>query len=755
MTPSLISLFHFATKRVSPKVRSFVTVLAMLTLAASRSQSAVAISAPGSGLTARVDEASGVYEVALHHPARRFAGHLAAPMTDAVVSRGSDTVGAYREIRFAWRDGATPMTGRIRLYNGKPLALFAEMCDAAVETPPAPFPDFTKLPADLHVFSYRQETFAPPQFEANDTSTPWLLFDGRANALVISPASHFMVASLFGDGRSRIASGMNNRLRNLPAGFTQQTLLAFGQGINRAWALWGCTLTALEGATRPGDDADDVLKYLGYWTDNGATYYYNYDTNLGYAGTLESLVERYRREQIPIHYLQLDSWWYYKSFNGPDGQPGGTKAPQLPEGEWNRYGGLLEYKAPPFLFTDGLAAFQKTIGLPLVTHNRWIDPASPYHQKYKISGLAAVDPRWWDHITDYLKSCGVATYEQDWLDRIYKYSPPFSSTPDTAEMFLDDMARACRERSLTMQYCMPYPCHFLQGSRYENLTTIRVSDDRFQPAHWNNFLYTSRLAAALGIWPWVDVFMSGETNNLLLATLSAGPVGIGDAIGRENKANLLKAVRADGVIVKPDAPIVPLDRSYLADARGIQSPLIAGTFTDHDGLKTGYVFAFNRSRTDDEEMRFAPADLGLSGPVYVYDWFAGAARHLTSSRLFSAALKPQAAAFYLVAPVGKSGIAFLGDRGKFVSTGSQRIASMRDTPGQLTVGVLFATNENSVVLHGYAARAPKVTAQNGGAGAVNYDAATRYFTVELKPDPASAPTDSGGDPVRRVTAIFR
>ena len=122
-----------------------------------------------------------------------------------------------------------------------------------------------------------------------------------------------MVASMMGDGRTEVASGFNPQLRNLPAGFHPANLVAFGQGINRTWDLWGRALLDLHHAKRPANDADTVLKYLGYWTDNGATYYYNYDTNLGYAGTLQSLVERYRQEQIPIRYLQLDSWWYYKS----------------------------------------------------------------------------------------------------------------------------------------------------------------------------------------------------------------------------------------------------------------------------------------------------------------------------------------------------------------------------------------------------------------------------------------------------------
>ncbi|MGH7981117.1 MAG: hypothetical protein ACREE6_17205, partial [Limisphaerales bacterium] len=493
---------------------------------------------------------------------------------------------------------------------------------------------------------YQEVTFAPPQFAANDCSTPWLLFDDADDAMVISPASHFMVASMIGDGRAEIASGWNGALRDLPAGLSQRTILAFGRGINRAWDLWGKSLLKLQSLQRPGNEADTVLKYLGYWTDNTAYYYYNYDPARGYAGTLQSLVERYRRESIPIRYLQLDSWWYEKSFVGPDGEVGGTKSPQFPAGEWNRYGGLLDYRADPALFPKGLAAFQKSVGLPLVTHNRWIDPASPYHRHYKISGLAAVDPRWWNDIANYLVSSGVITYEQDWLDRIYKYSPAFRDTLDTADDFLGDMARACIARGMTMQYCMPYPCFFLQGAHYPNLTTIRVSDDGFCPPRYNNFLYVSRLARSMGIWPWSDVFRSAETNNLLLSTLSAGPVGIGDKMGAENTNNLFQAVRADGVIVKPDGPALPLDQCYIADARRAPSPLIAAAYTGRGTTRTAYVFAFNRSKTRDEQPEWTPAELGFDRPVCVYDYFAGQGRRYGRGKTVSASLKPNGTAYY-------------------------------------------------------------------------------------------------------------
>jgi hypothetical protein len=706
------------------------------------------------GLSVTMDS-TGNYTVQTTAQTWKFSGEIGCPVASEAVSSGKDAVGQYQRISFKWMEGASPISGEIRLYNDQPLVLFADTRQNAGEMPPLPFPSFTNLPQNLHVFSYRQETFSPPQFAANDCSTPWLLFDDKANALIISPASHFMVASMIGNGTNQIASGFNQQLRNLPAGFSQQTILAFGNGINRTWDLWGQSLRKLEGVTHPHEDTDSITKYFGYWTDNGAYYYYNYDLKLGYQGTLESLVTHYRNEQIPIRYLQLDSWWYYKTFTEPDGSTGEIKSNKLPPGEWNRYGGLMEYEAHPAVFPAGLESFRKSIELPLITHNRWIDPASPYHQKYNISGVAAVDPKWWDDIIGSIHRAGVETYEQDWLDVIYSYSPAFSSNLNTAESFLDNMANACKVQRMTMQYCMPYPCYFMQGSLYDNLTSIRPSSDRFNHNKWNDFLYTSRLAHSMGIRPWTDVFMSSEIYNLILSTLSSGPVGIGDAIGSENKQNIFKAVRADGVIVKPDAPALPLDCCYIADAKGEQSPLMAATYTDNDGIKTAYLFAYNRSPGKTGEVRLAPTDLDFSTPVYIYDYFSGEGRYLKPRQIFSVPLNPKAVAYYVVAPIGKSGIAFLGDAGKFVSNGKQRIASLKEESGGLAVDVLFAPTEKSVVLHGYSATAPTVSVESGEAGPVQFDAATRQFAVEIRVDPQTPLNNYQADLVRHTMVTLR
>jgi len=163
------------------------------------------------------------------------------------------------------------VSGSIRVYEEKPLVLFSDTCGPARQTAPAPFPDFGGLPSRLHVFSYRQEVFAPPSFTANECSTPWLLFDDEANAAVISPAAHFMVASMFGDGHRRVASGFNTKsVPSAPGIFPAGQFWSLAKGINRTWNLWGQSLNELRGAKRPAQDADALLKYLSYgptWRD--------------------------------------------------------------------------------------------------------------------------------------------------------------------------------------------------------------------------------------------------------------------------------------------------------------------------------------------------------------------------------------------------------------------------------------------------------------------------------------------------------
>ncbi|HEV2720503.1 MAG TPA: hypothetical protein VG323_10835, partial [Thermoanaerobaculia bacterium] len=544
---------------------------------------------------------------------------------------------------------------------------------------------------------------------------PWVFFDDAAQTAVLSPAANFMVAKLTAGSDGSIGSGIDAAIATLPDGHQHATLLVVDRGINHAFDTWGRILTDVEGKVRPANDADASLKYLGYWTDNGAAYYYNYDPAKGYEGTLVGVRDDFARMGLPLGYLQLDSWWYRKGETG-DWNP-------KPD-QWQF--GIHTYEASPQLFPNGLASFQKNLGLPLVTHARWIDAKSPYRSKYTISNNVAVDPQYWTDIAAYLKASGVATYEQDWLDS--KATAAFTLADQQG--FMDDMASALAAKGITMQYCMPTPRHVLQGSKYSNLTSIRMSDDRFRKSYWPQMIYASRLAAAVGIWPWVDVFASDEETNLMIATLSAGVVGASDAIGSANVRNLQRAARADGVIVKPDAVLVPTDSTFLADAKNGPGPLVAYTYTDHAASRAVYLFAFKRG--DATTVAFTPAETGLTGTLFAYDTRSRSGRIVSASTPMTLDLSQDWANVVLV-PVNRGGIAVVGDTGKFVPRGRARVAALTDRGDVVDVQLSFAAGESSVTLTGFAPDAPRVAAAAGQVLKSTWNGTTGLFQITVAP----------------------
>jgi hypothetical protein len=375
-----------------------------------------------------------------------------------------------------------------------------------------------------------------------------------------------------------------------------------------------------------------MLSRLGYWTDAGSSYYYSTEPGLSYPETLSAVKSDFERQGISLGYLQLDSWFY----------PKGAAA------DWrSRADGMYGYFAATPPFSSSLSAFQSSLGIPLITHSRWIDPQSPDRQRFRMSGNVSIDPLYWDEIARYLANSGVAGFEQDWLfDRA---STEYNLSD--GDEFLDNMARALGQQNLNIQYCSATTRHFLQSARYNNLTTIRTSEDRFERTRWTNFLYAARLASAVGIWPFTDVLMSVETDNLLLATLSAGPVGVGDRLGTMNTANLRRAVRPDGVIVKPDVPLTPIDISFWSDSSNAGAPMIAATYSDFGDLKGWYLLLYPKG--ENTQAQFRLSNVGLNRPVFLYDYFEGTGRVVHPDELLNEDVTGYR--YQIAAPIGKSG----------------------------------------------------------------------------------------------------
>src|SRR6185437_15665724 len=221
--------------------------------------------------------------------------------------------------------------------------------------------------------------------------------------------------------------------------YSANSILVLDSGISHVFADWGAALNLIQGRSRPSNEADRSLQYLGYWTDAGAHYYYNFDPQLGYATTLLQEIQHLHSSGIPVKYLQLDSWWYQKDNLGPDGQPLQPRQSNRPNprptfapARWNVTGGTWLYEASHTLFPKGLDAFHQQLGMPFVAHGGYVGQYSGFDTDLRVG-----------------------------------------------EEFFDNMAAAMKAQGLTMQYCSAEPDMFLQGTRYSNLTTIRVSNDRF------------------------------------------------------------------------------------------------------------------------------------------------------------------------------------------------------------------------------------------------------------------------------------
>jgi hypothetical protein len=680
----------------------------LLTLAVAPFLTAETVHEASVGITVTVEQ-NGHYAIQSTDPNWTFSGTLPTPATNLKVSDGHDGIGDYHEISFAFGHART---GSIRTYANRSAVLFTDR-HAEESANDGGFPKLAVSPAAPWQMSFLGK-WATFHFDLSGPDGPWVSFDDAAHSFILSPASDFMVAHLTRTTDGELESRISPRISTIPGGLAHRTLLVVANGINHAFDTWGRALTDLNGKTRPANDADPALTSLGYWTDNGAAYYYDWEKSLGYTGTLLAVKDAFAKAGVSLGYMQLDSWWYPKGEAGDWDRPQ-EKGPQ----------GIQRYEAHRDIFPNGLSAFQKDLGLPLITHARWIDAKSPYRQQYRMSNNVITDPAYWMKVGADLRDAGVFGYEQDWLD----VQATAAYAIDDQNAFMDNMALLSDKFGLSMQYCMATPRHFLQSSKYNNLTTIRVSEDTFTRDKWDQFFYSSRLASALGVYPFSDVFASSEKINMLIATLSSGVVGVGDRLGEINSENLLYAVRPDGVIVKPDVPAVPSDESILNDAHNAGEPLVSYTYTDHGPMRALYLFA--HPRTDDRTATFTPQSLGLGGDVYVYNWFSGKG-HLTSGDIPWTQVIHGDPSYVVVVPVGASGIAFLGDTGKFVPLGKKRVAELSDD-GVLETTLAFAPGEQSIIVHGWAPSAPIASAAEGRAGRVAYDEPSGRFHVEVLP----------------------
>eukprot|EP01084_Bolivina_argentea_P102732 184028_1 len=381
-----------------------------------------------------------------------------------------------------------------------------------------------------------------------------------------------------------LVAGIQGNLTFIPANYSISFIISAveNQGIHGAMYKWGRILQRKYKTKKLDPSVDLTVSTLGYWTDNGGYYYGGNPLTTDIA---IQLFNAFKMNNIPVRYLQLDPYWYMNTSSNPP-----KNAIWVPRSD---------------LFPNGLTDLYNKIGqIPLLLYSSyWAANTTEnyYNSKYNLSLEFAnsmdFDVGWfkgpiaepigyessykfYKFILDQYADIMMG-FEVDFMDFEYEQFSElvngYNGMVNMSEQWTKGMQDACFENNLSVQYCMSLPCYILQSLQYPSVTNARASEDDNPPNHnrWQ-IAYTSLLLSPLSIRPFFDVFWTtsiqpGNKYNVntmdcemdaIIATLSTGPVGIGDDINMTNKTIIHRIVRSDGIILKPSWAITPIDSMY-------------------------------------------------------------------------------------------------------------------------------------------------------------------------------------------------
>jgi len=624
-------------------------------------------------------------------------------------------------------------------------------------------------------------------------------------ALALAPLTNFMSA-----GASTVhgtsAWGLFASVEVVEAGFKHATALVGGHGVSRTLGALGDLLLKKGNKTRTiliDHPTDKSLTSLGYWTDNGAWYHYLCSECCGGGGsqgtcpcpsecagnktmedTMLAVKADWKLKHIPAVYFMFDSWWYPK-----DGDPG-ANATQHP---WpiRDQSGVLEWVPEKHVFPSGLTNW---LDKPTFLHNRCFATDTVYLEDSRFKNSFAcneelcipLDVELFKHIMEVVQPWSPFLYEQDWISKASTADFTYNSTWRGSQ-WLTAMNNAAMFHDMTIQYSMTRGAVILHSTQLQAVTQIRGSGDYTAGSSSWQIGGTSLFYWSLGIVASKDTFFTtvhqpgcpkpGEYNcteanveiNIITATLSHGPVGPGDRHTMTDPVLTLRSCNAAGAILRPRAPLTPLDGVFSSSTFAKNKALLpwgatvgskrnsADAFVvlhtdvapNHQVNVTVQELAALPGASDDQHAyppRFVAALIANGSPSRLHaDQRWGGASSLSSSLAVVEAgsplrldvgdgLKPpregaHAYEYWLLAPIDTtSGWALLGEMEKIVPLASKRVAAVHSSSTVANAADSAATAALMATIVGVEGESVVITAVDSNAMTIHE--ATCVFTAK-------------------------
>jgi len=623
---------------------------------------------------------------------------------------GADKLGKFSAYKFDWLAGSAKFQTTFRVYKDTPAIVFSQafpegargtavksvkpndtknfpafspaINDSSVATA-FPVFDSTKVPSDSRSMCF-YGCWAVPHYShgldtyigGTESGAPLVMFDQSLNTIVLSPLNHFLSAVQIKSpqfNNNALACGVSGRIRELPSNFTQETILYAGQGINQTMYDWGSQLLKVSGKNRAGIDKDEALKYLGYYTDNGAFYMDKNEPGKDFEQTMIDVADYLHKADIPAKYIHLDANWYLFS---------------------KKDGGTLDWRPRKDAIPGGLKRLSERTGYPFAVQNSFWSADAVEKKKYGfLQGKTSTLPtsrQFWNDLMSWSRDNKIKLYEQDFLNISFEKSPQVQTSVTVPEQWLSSMDKAATANGVSIAYCMPLVSEYLASTLYPSVTQIRATTDYIANSYQWKIGVNSMLAWSLGMAPFKDTFWSTkfqpggkyepkvhESNSelqALVSNLSAGTIGPGDKIGCADRTLLLKTCRPDGLLLKPDRPATPIDRWFLMDQPKGE---IYSTQTQVGDQIWHYVLI----AAHNQPFALAGTDVNVATNYLVRNPKTGRLVEWNGKNALPIEANETPAGstpftYVELAPVSQSGVCFLGEEDKFISVSKQRFASI-------------------------------------------------------------------------------
>ena len=420
---------------------------------------------------------------------------------------------------------------------------------------------------------------------ATGTCTPLLSYSGTSAA----PATQTFGVSQVPP--AQLAAGVQGLAAALPPRFSVAVWLAASrEGLSSATMHYGEALRLAARTARVPRELDATRNLVSYWSDNGAFYFDGYwpkffDNVSNTAQHVFLQLKAYHAELgLTVGTYQMDPWWYGGSC-GADGPP----PPQCNVAAawpWS-----ANWSAAPGFFPDGLAS----LGLPLTLYSNLYAQASNGNKMTSrfdwmndscggIAPCAIVVPEQAYDFHSFIFDAGAAegmnAFEIDFADYIFPFAL-FGSDVRAFDAYFEGVDRAASEHAFPVQLCMSLPLMMLDSVFWPSVTNARLQGDGYVTNYGRYDIFqTSLLYSSVAIAPFVDNIWTtgcqpawdnafgnatceGHSEGLVaIATLGAGPVGIGDRVGFTNATLVNMTCRSDGVLLQPSLPAVNVEAFY-------------------------------------------------------------------------------------------------------------------------------------------------------------------------------------------------